>query len=97
MIEFVDERGRKMRYKMSDEEADVAYTADEIAEIGVNVGVPDLDRVDWEKAITALHNKLYDTHLFTMDDVIQKEGLLSKVILSIFKAKIANLYSEGES
>lgn len=97
MIEIVDERDRKMRYKMSDEETDIAYTVEEIAEIGVNIGVPDLDRIDWEKAVTDLHNKLYDTHLFTMDDITSKEGLLSAVILSTFMARIANLYSKGES
>ena len=97
MIEIVDERGRKMRYKMSDEADDVAYTNEEIAEMGVEVGVPDLDQIDWDKAVTDLHNKLYATHLFTMDDIASREGLLSAVILSIFKAKIANLYIEGEN
>ena len=97
MIEIVDERGRKMRYKMSDEDDNIAYTRDEIAELGINMGVPDLNQLDWDQIIIDLHNKLYDTKLFTMDDVTAKEGLLSAVILSVLMAKVANLYSKGES
>lgn len=96
MIEIVDDRGRKLRYSMSDEDSDIAYTVDEIKEIGVNIGVPNLDSLDWEQIVTDLHNKLYDTGLFTMDDVIEREGILSAVILSILSARIVGLYSEGE-
>lgn len=96
MIEVVDERGRKQRYQMSDENGDIAYTEEEIAEIGVSMGVPDLDQIDWEQAVTELHNKLFDTKLFTMDDITAREGLLSAVVLAVLKAKIVKLYIQGE-
>ena len=97
MIEIVDESGRKRRYQMSDEGDNVAYTEEEIAELGVDIGVPDLNQIDWDKIVTDLHNLLYDRRLFTMDDVTAREGLLSSVILSILLAKVANLYSKGEN
>lgn len=97
MIEIVDERGRKQRYQMSDEGSNVAYTKEEIADIGVSMGVPDLDQIDWEAAVTELHNRLFDTKLFTMDDVTTREGLLSAVVLAVLKAKIVKLYIQGEN
>ena len=95
MIEFVDEYGRKQRYQMSDEDGDVAYTQAEVIELGVDRGIPDLDQIDWAQAVTDIHNKLFDMHMFTMDDVTVREGMLSAAILSILKGKIANLYLEG--
>lgn len=96
MVEIVDERGRKQRYLLSEEYADDDYTRQEVADYGVDVGVPNLDQVDWEVAVTQLHNKLYDVGLFTMADVTAREGLLSAVILAVLKGKIVNLYSQGE-
>ena len=96
MIEIVDERGRKQRYQMSDEDSDIVYTEEEIADLGVSMGVPDLDQVDWEQAVTELHNLLYDRGLFTMDDVTAREGLLSAVVLAVLKGKIVRLYKQGE-
>ena len=97
MIIFVDERGRKQRYLMSDEGSDVVYTQEEIATLGVYTGLPDFNQIDWEQAATDIHNKLFDMQIFTMDDVISREGMLSAVILSILKGKIVNLYLEGEN
>ena len=95
MIEFVDERGRKQRYQMSDEDGAEPYTQQEIADLGVDRGIPNLDQIDWAQAVTDIHNKLFDMKLFTMDDVTAREGLLSAAILSILKGKIVNLYLEG--
>jgi hypothetical protein len=61
------------------------------------MGVPDLDQIDWEQAVTELHNKLYDVGLFTMDDITTREGMLSAVITATLKSKIVRLYVEGEN
>lgn len=96
MIEIVDERGRIMRYQMSDEDSDIDYTAEEIAAIGVYTGVPDLDQVDWDETVTKLHNTLYKLGLFTMDDLLAREGILSTAITASLKSSIVKLYSEGD-
>lgn len=97
MIEFVDERGRQQRYQMSDEDGDVAYAQDEIKELGVDRGIPDLDQINWEQAVTDIHNKLFSMGMFTMDDITAREGMLSAVILAVLKGKVANLYLQGEN
>lgn len=96
MIEIVDDQGRKRRYQMSDEGSDVEYTEDEVEQLGVYMGVPDLNQIDWQEAVTELHNKLYDVGLFTMDDILAREGMLAIVITAVLQKKIVSLYSEGD-
>lgn len=88
-VEVVDGQGRKMRYALNDDD-----DPKDAAEIGINVGVPDLDRIDWEATVTKLHNLLYDRKLFTIDDIAREENALSGVIFSTFKQEIVALYKE---
>lgn len=89
IVEITDGDGRNMRYAINDDD-----NPEEASEIGINVGVPDLNRIDWQEASIELHNKLNDMGLCTIDDVAQKEGALSSAILFVFKRKIVKLYKE---
>ena len=88
-IKIVDDSGKNMRYAINDDD-----NPEEATEIGINIGVPDLDRIDWQEASIELNNKLDEMGLFTIDDVVQREGALSSAILFIFKRKIVRLYKE---
>ena len=89
IVKVVDSDGRNMRYAINDYD-----NPEEASEIGINVGVPDLSRIDWQEASIELYNKLDSMGLYTIDDVAQKEGALSSAILFIFKRKIVRLYKE---
>lgn len=87
VVKINEENGRKMRYAINDED-----DAEDAESIGINVGVPDLDEIDWESAVTELSNALFDMGLFTMDDIIAKDGALVNAVLSVFKRKVVKLY-----
>ena len=89
IIKVTDSDGKNKRYAINDDD-----NPEEAVDIGINVGVPDLDRIDWQAASTELNNKLDDMGLLTIDDVAQKEGALSSAILFVFKRKIVKLYKE---
>ena len=87
IVQTVDDSGRKRRYAINDDD-----DPRDAEEIGIDVGVPDPDQIDWESASIELSNVLYDMGLFTMDDVATKEGALPGAVLSVFKRRMLKLY-----
>lgn len=87
MIKTVeDEQGRKKRLLLADGVTD--------PEQGIYIGVPDLDALDWESLITALHNNLHDANLFELKDVEQNQSGISGAVVRAFVPAIRKLYKE---
>lgn len=88
IIELTDEDGYKRRYLVNEDDKDNA------AEVGLDVGVPDLNQLDWEGIKRDLHNQLFDKRLFTIEDVRRQELGITTALRSVFLRNITNLYKE---
>lgn len=88
IIELTNEKGYLKRYLVNEEDVS------EAEEIGLDVGVPDLDQLDWEAMKVELSNQLYRSGLFTIQDIRAKESGISSALRFVFLRKITDLYKE---
>ncbi|RLD00239.1 MAG: hypothetical protein DRI46_07850 [Chloroflexi bacterium] len=87
IVTIVDEDGLKQRYQIQDDD-----DPNDAAEVGLNIGVPNLEQVDWEEVRKELHNRLFDMRLFTMQDIIDQQSGMGNAISSVLLKKIKGLY-----
>lgn len=87
IVELKDELGRKRRFALEDGD-DPA----EAAEIGIDVGVPDLTKIDWEAVMVEISNRLYDRGAFTPEDLSRSGNVISGTVTSIIGKQIIKLY-----
>lgn len=84
IIELVDEDGFKRRYAVNDDE-----DLENVEEVGVDVGVPDLSSIDWDGLHREIHNRLYDLGIFTPDDILARgDGITTTLKIVLGKAII---------
>lgn len=87
IVNIIDERGWKRRFLVS-EEVDI----DDAQEIGLDIGVPDIGVLDWDELAKELNNKLFDSGLFTWDDIRANETGLTPILRSVFLERLIHLY-----
>lgn len=87
IVQTVDEAGFKQRYQIQDDD-----DPNDAAEIGLNIGVPDIRQLNWDEAIKDLHNRLFDMRLFEMQDIIDQQSGMGNAISSVLLKRIKNLY-----
>ena len=87
IIDWQDEKGRTFRSVIPDD------TPDDMAQYGVPVGPPDLDRLDWESIKSEINGVLVRNGLYTWDHV-QGDPHGVGVALSIFKRYLIALYRD---
>ena len=70
-----------------------------IMKYGIPSEPPDLDRLDWEKLVKNLHNKLMETGMLTWKNVQSSPGQrgITSAILAVFRRPIITLYREREA
>lgn len=87
---FQNNKGLWKRYLVEDD----VESHSEAEEIGLDIGVPDLEQLDWEALKVELNNKLHASGLFTIEDLKRRESGITSIIIGIFKKPIINLYKE---
>ena len=87
IVETVDKIGRKRRYMLDDDD-----NPEDAAEIGIDIGVPDLSQIDWNKLMVEVSNALYDKGVFTPDDIRRVGNAVTGVATSIVGKAIIKLY-----
>jgi len=66
----------------------------EMAPFGIQVSSPDLDLLNWEGIKQEVHNALMRAELFTWEDVIQGQNMVSGIVCRIVKAHIIRQYRQ---
>lgn len=89
IVNLEDRNGFKRRYWISDD-----VPEEDIPDIGMDVGVPDIRQLDWDDIARELNNRLHERGLFSMTDVYDQENALLTTIKSVLLPKIKNLYRE---
>jgi hypothetical protein len=72
---------------------------DDMPEVRPNEGViidpPDvIHKINWDDVAKALHNELVRRGLFTYNDVMVGQNLLSSAILAVLRKRVKQLYRE---
>lgn len=87
IVETVDEFGRNRKYQIADDD-----DPEEAAEVGIDVGVPDLKQIDWDSTVVELSNKLYSAGIFTSEDLSAKSNIFMSAVKTVVTKKIIKLY-----
>lgn len=69
-----------------------------IMKYGIPREPPNLNRLNWEKLVKDLHNRLMETGMLTWKDVQSSPGQrgITSAILAVFRRPIIRLYKERE-
>lgn len=85
-VTWQDEQGYKRCSLLRDKDSD------QDAAIGIPVGPPDMEELDWELIKKELNNLLVDRELYTFNDIQFNVGALQSSILSVIRPKLLRLY-----
>lgn len=69
---------------------------DSMAEQGVPLEPPDINRIPWEEVKRDLHNMLVKSNLFSHKDVQRKQNAISSLTRTLLKRRIVMLYRLDE-
>ena len=85
-----DRNGYKHAYLLRDNDPD------EMAEQGVPLEPPDINRIPWEEVKRDLHNELVKHGLFTFRDVQGRQNAITSITRFLLKRRIVLLYKLDE-
>jgi predicted nuclease with TOPRIM domain len=81
-----DHKGFKHAYLVRDGDPD------EMAEKGIPLEPPDIERLPWEEVKRDLHNALVTNGLFTWQDVQRAQTKISAITRTLLKRRVVLLY-----
>lgn len=67
---------------------------DEMAEKGIPLEPPDVDKINWEEVKRDLHNALIDQRLFGWQDVQRAQNALTGILIRVLKRHLVLLYRQ---
>ncbi len=81
-----DRLGWTRAYLVRDEDPD------EMAEEGIPLLPPDLNRINFEHVKKNIHNQLVRRGLFTWEDVVKHQNAVTKIVAAVIKREVLMLY-----
>lgn len=66
--------------------------SDDMAEQGIPLEPPKLDKLNWEEVKRDLHNALIDQRLFGWQDVQRAQNALTGILVRVLKRQLVLLY-----
>lgn len=67
---------------------------DDMAEQGIPLAPPNVDRINWEEVKRELHNALIDHRMFGWQDVQRAQNALTGILVAVLKRKLVLLYRQ---
>ncbi len=89
LVQWIDERGRKRQAYVRDNDPD-----DMAPKSGIRHEPPDVERLDWERFKTDLHNALIDGGLLSWKDVQAQQNSLLPLLSRHLRRQLIALYRE---
>lgn len=89
-VTYIDKLGYKKVALLRDTDPD------DHAEMGVPVGPPDFELVDWEEVKRELNNLLVDRCILTYADIQRNPSAVSSCVRGCLTSKIVNIYKYVE-
>jgi len=86
-IESINSDGLKERWAVQDDDPE-----EDVKEVGIYVGVPDMSEMDWDGLRVRMHNALHDAKIFTSDDLTAKGGAVKALVCVEVVRELAKLY-----
>lgn len=65
---------------------------DDMAEQGIPLAPPNVDRINWEEVKRDLHNTLIDQRMFGWQDVQRAQNALTGILVRVLKRQLVLLY-----
>jgi len=65
---------------------------DDMAEQGIPLQPPNVDRINWEEVKRDLHNALIDQRMFGWQDVQRAQNALTGILVAVLKRQLVLLY-----